>query len=136
MVGLDKSRGPWSAGPPVPWSSGPLVFRGFPTASGLVFGLAAGRPGHGPQSAACKELGAGLANEIYDACDRRERGLMKTHDEGRGVFKICDEPRSPNEGACLGCVMNLNGPIGGGGVLKIYHEPESPHEGACFLSFL
>ena len=30
------------------------------------------------------------------------------------MFKICDEPRSPNEG-----------------VFQIYDEPESPHEGAC-----
>ena len=31
----------------------------------------------------------------------------------RGVFKICDEPRSTHEGACL----------------RIYDEPESPNRG-------
>ena len=41
------------------------------------------------------------------------------------MFKIHDEPEWPNEGACLGCMINRDG------LLKIYDEPESPHEGAC-----
>ena len=39
-----------------------------------------------------------------------------------------DEPDSPNEGACLGCVLNRDRQMTG--QLKIYDEPESPDDGA------
>ena len=76
-------------------------------------------------------------------------GVLETH--GEGVFKICDEPRSPNEGGCLGYMVNLTRPIGAGGcfrymmnrslhmrgVFKIYYdEPGSPHEKTCLGSIL
>ena len=48
----------------------------------------------------------------------RNRQKMRGHVfeivEG-GVFKICDEPGSPNEGACLRYMMNWSRPIAGGG---------------------
>ena len=50
----------------------------------------------------------------------------------RGVFQMCDETRLPHDGASLGCMMNLNRPIGEGGcVCKIYDETESQHDWAC-----
>ena len=39
-------------------------------------------------------------------------------------FKICDEPDSPNERACLRYVMTRNRQMRG-------RDPESPNEGAC-----
>ena len=45
--------------------------------------------------------------KIYDEPDSPNKG---------GVFKICDEPESPNERACLG--------RGGGGGLR--HPPNLP----------
>ena len=48
------------------------------------------------------------------------------------MFKIHDEPESPNEGACLRYMMNRNNrQMGRGRVFKIDDEPESPNEGAC-----
>ena len=45
------------------WSPGPLRAA---APSDFCFVVAAGGPGRGPQSAARKKLGAGLASEIYD----------------------------------------------------------------------
>ena len=46
----------------------------------------------------------------------------------RGVFKVYDEPESPDEGACLRCMLIRNGHTRG--VLKMYDESESSNEGA------
>ena len=50
--------------------------------------------------------------------------------ERRGLFKMCDEPESPNEGAPLRYVIHM---MNRGGVFKIYDydEPEAQIEGAC-----
>ena len=56
-------------------------------------------------------------------------GVLETH--GEGVFKICDEPRSPNEGGVFRIYGEPDSPNRGRGVFQIYDEPESPHEGAC-----
>ena len=40
-----------------------------------------------------------------------------------GVYKLFDEPESPNEGACLRYMMNRHRPMRG--VFQIYDEPES-----------
>ena len=56
------------------------------------------------------------------------------------MLKVYDEPESPQEGACLRCMANLDrqmrgidepkSPHGGRGEsLKKCDEPESPHEG-------
>ena len=39
------------------------------------------------------------------------------------MFKIYDEPETPNHGACLRYMMNR--------AFNIYDESKSPHEGAC-----
>ena len=57
LAGLAKAPGPL-----VP---GPLVLR-LPNFLRSFFSLAAGRPGREPQAAARKNVGVGLANEIYD----------------------------------------------------------------------
>ena len=43
------------------------------------------------------------------------------------MLNICDEPSSPNEGACLRFAMNRSRQSRG--VFKIYDERESPNKG-------
>ena len=56
-----------------------------------------------------------------------------------GVFKIHDEPESPNE---RGCLRHINiGQMRGAGVFinregGLYDEPESPNEGAWIKSVM
>ena len=45
--------------------------------------------------------------------------MMNPNREMRGIFKIYDEPKSPNEG-----------------VFKIQEEPESPDEGVCLRKMI
>ena len=57
--------------------------------------------------------------------------------EAGGMFKICDEPESPNEGACVRYVCDELGPPHEGVCLTymMNDERESAHEGAC-LSYI
>ena len=54
--------------------------------------------------------------------------MVNRNRQMRGVFKIYDEPESPNEGACLRYMMKRNRQITG--QFTIYDEPKSPNEGA------
>ena len=47
------------------------------------------------------------------------------------MFKICVEPLSPHEGRVFKIHDDPESPNKGGGVFKICGELESPHEGAC-----
>ena len=48
------------------------------------------------------------------------------------MFKICDEPGSPNEGGVFKIYDELvSRNLVNRGVFKIYDEQESPHEGTC-----
>ena len=44
------------------------------------------------------------------------------------TFKIYDEPESPNDGACLRCMMKPESPHEGA-VFRISDEPKSPNAG-------
>ena len=63
------------------------------------------------------------------------RGQFKIYGEttspnSGGEFQLYVDPESPNERACLGCVLKRNRQMRG--VCKIYDEPEPPNEGASF----
>ena len=48
------------------------------------------------------------------------------------MFKIYDEPLSPNDGACLTCVMSRCWQMRGACLRQ--DEPESPNDGACLAA--
>ena len=63
------------------------------------------------------------------------------------VFKTCDDPESPNEGTCLGQMMNRNRHMRGvfqiydelkspeEGMFQTYYDPNSPHEGGVLKMY-